>query len=276
MDYKAHKEAPKRVRLAREALHCCRLCPRQCAVNRIAGEKGYCRLDDSVRCFREMLFWGDEEQLVPSHQVYFAGCNLRCEFCPVFEWNNEPWMAREMDIDNLSRTIANRRMEGAKTLNLAGGEPAVNLHGILQLLARVEPETMVVWNSNMYYGEIVDELMTGLVDVYLADFKCGNDRCAKALLGAEDYVEVAKQNMLSACKHADIIVRHLVLPGHNECCLKPILHWLAEEMPRTKLSLRSDYVPPAEAIAAPKKYLQKDELQKVEDLAGKMGLNLVQ
>jgi putative pyruvate formate lyase activating enzyme len=70
-------------------------------------------------------------------------------------------------------------------------------------------------------------------------------------------------------------VRHLVLPGHNECCLKPILHWLAEKMPQTKLSLRSDYVPPAEAIAAPKKYLQEDELQKVEDLAGKIGLNLV-
>jgi putative pyruvate formate lyase activating enzyme len=213
MDYKAHKQAPHRARLAREALNCCRLCPRQCGVNRIVGEKGYCRLDDSVRCFREMLYSGEEQQLIPSHQIYFAGCNLRCEFCPVFEWNNKPWMAREMDIDDLSQTIANRRMEGARTLNLVGGEPAVNLHGILELLARVGPETQVVWNSNMYYREIVDELMTGLVDVYLADLKCGNDRCAKALVGAEDYVQVAKQNTLRACKHRTSLCATWSCPG---------------------------------------------------------------
>jgi putative pyruvate formate lyase activating enzyme len=275
MDRAAHQEATGRANQAQEALCCCRLCPRQCEVNRIAGEKGYCWLDNSVRCFREMLYCYEEEQLNPSHQIYFAGCNLRCEFCTVSEWNGEPWMAREMNIESLSQIIARRRMEGAKTLSLLGGEPAVNLHGILRLLAQVEQETQVVWNSNMYYSAVVDELMAGLIDVYLPDLKCGNNQCSKALLGAENYMEVAKRNTLAASEHGDVIVRHVVLPGHIECCAKAVLNWLAEEMPQTKLSLRSDYVPPAESMAAPTKYLREVDFRKVEDLAGKMGLNLV-
>jgi putative pyruvate formate lyase activating enzyme len=276
MDRAAHKQAGERAKRAVEALRCCKLCPRQCGVDRIAGEKGYCRLDDSVRCFREVLHWREEQQLIPSHQVYFAGCNLRCEYCTVSEWNNEPWAGEQIDIDDLVRTIARRRHEGAKTLNLLGGEPAVNVHGVLELLARLEPETQVVWNSNMYYNEIVDELMAGLVDVYLPDLKCGSDQCAEVLLGADDYVKVAKQNILRAQGHADVIVRHFVLPGHDKCCLKPVLSWLVEEMPDVKLSLRGDYVPPAEAVAAPTEYLRQGDFRKARNLAGKLGLNLIE
>jgi putative pyruvate formate lyase activating enzyme len=276
MNRAAQKQASDRAIAARDALHCCRLCRRRCSVNRIAGEKGYCGLDASVRCFREMLYCGEERELVPSHQVYFTGCNLRCEFCTVFEWNDEPWAAKEMDIDSLSRKIADRKREGARNLNLLGGEPAVNVHGILALLGRVEPDTCVVWNSNMYYGEMVDELIAGLVDVYLADFKCGNEQCAEALLGADDYVQAAKENVLRAGERADVIVRHVVLPGHTDCCLKPLLRWLAEETPRTKLSLRGDYVPPGRAAKAPSGYLSEDDFRSVRDLAGNMGLNLIE
>lgn len=276
MERAAHKQAGERAKRATEALRCCMLCPRECGVDRIAGEKGYCRLDGSVRCFREVLHWGEEEQLVPSHQVYFAGCNLRCEYCTVSEWNNEPGSAEVIDMDDLVRTIASRQQEGARTLNLLGGEPAVNLHGVLELLARLEPETQVVWNSNMYYCELVEELLAGLVDVYLPDLKCGSDRCSASLLGADDYLTVAKQNILRALKHGDVIVRHFVLPGHDKCCLRPILTWLADAVGDVKVSLRGDYVPPAEATAAPTEYLGQDDFGKARNLAGKLGLNLVE
>jgi putative pyruvate formate lyase activating enzyme len=275
MDYQAHKEALDRAKLAREALTCCNLCPRRCGIDRTIGEKGYCGLDDSVRCFREMLYFGEESELIPTQQIHFTGCNLRCEFCVVSEWNEQPLAAEEMNVDDMVKRIAYRQSQGAKTLNLVGGEPAVNLYGILELLGRIDSKIKVVWNSNMYYNNVVDKLITGLADIYLADLKCGNSRCAAALLGAENYVSAAKENILKAYKHADVIVRHLVMPGHSECCLKPILRWLSENIPQVKLSLRGNYIPPAEAVSAPKGYLKKEDMQLAVDLAGDMGLRLI-
>lgn len=275
MNYQAHREVIERTRLVREALANCNLCPHQCGVDRTTGEEGYCGLDDTVRCFRDMLFYGEESELIPSHQIHLAGCNLRCEFCVVAEWNQQPFMAEEMDFVDMVKRISYRQSKGAKTLNFLGGEPTINLHGILELLGRLEPGIRVVMNSNMYYNEIVDKLMTGLVDVYLADFKCGNNNCAKALLGVSDYMEVIKQNILKATRHADIIIRHVVMPGHSECCLKPIFVWLAVEIPGVKLSIRDNYVPPVQAASAPMEYLTQKDMQNAVDWAEKMRLRLI-
>jgi putative pyruvate formate lyase activating enzyme len=89
-------------------------------------------------------------------------------------------------------------------------------------------------------------------------------------------VEVAKNNILRAVRHSDVIVRYLVLPGHSDCCLEPILGWLSAELPNVKLSLRGNYVPPVAATAAPLQYLQPDELKRAEHLAAEKGLTLVQ
>lgn len=275
MDYQAHSQAFERIKTAREALINCNLCPRQCGVDRTAGEKGYCGLDDTVRCFLEMLYYGEESELVPSHQIHFAGCNLRCEFCVVAEWNEQPLVAEEMDFDDMAKRIAHRQSKGAKTLNFLGGEPSVNLHGVLELISRVDSGIRVVWNSNMYYNDIVDKLLAGLVDVYLADFKCGNNNCAEVLLGANNYIEVVKRNILKAAEHADVIIRHVVIPGHSECCLKPIFEWLTTEIPDVKLSLRGNYVPPIPVTSAPAEYLKPDDMQSAVDLAKNMGLKLV-
>jgi len=253
----------------------CRLCPRNCGVDRTAGATGYCGLDDSVRCYREVLYDGEEDDLNPSHHIYFAGCNLRCEFCTVAEWNESPDAAEETDIVALGDKITERIRQGARTLNLLGGEPAVNIAGILELLRRVECETTVVWNSNMYYNTIVDELTAGLVDVYLADLKVGNSRCAETMLKAADYLEVAKKNILKASSHGRVIVRHVILPGHTKCCLEPVLHWLAERLPGVEVSLRGDYFPPADAVAAPGGYLSGNEFQNALQLAAQLRLNLV-
>ncbi|MHC4212060.1 MAG: radical SAM protein [Planctomycetota bacterium] len=276
MNHSDHKQAIDRSDQALKALRNCKLCPRNCRVNRKNGEKGYCGLYDSAHCFREMLHLHEEQMLVPSHQIYFAGCNLRCQFCSVSEWNEEPFAAPIMDIDQLIKAIAHRKSEGAKNINLLGGEPAVSLAGILELLAKIPPETQVVWNSNMFYSDIVNELTEGLIDVYLADIKCGNDKCAQKLLGVDNYLQTVKKNTLWATEHASVIVRHLILPGHTECCLKPVLAWLGEELPHTDLSLRGNYVPPAEINSAPADYLKAEQLQRAEDLAGNLGLNLVQ
>jgi len=236
---------------------------------------GFCRLPDGALCFREMISYVDEEQLVPCHHVYFAGCNLRCEFCTVAEWNESPQQAQPLDVDALAATVRRRRAEGARTLAFLGGEPSVSILGALRLLARVQADVRVVWNSNMYYSPVVAELLDGIADIYLADLKCGNQRCAQAILGAADYVETAMQNVLEGSAGADVIIRHLVLPGHRECCLGPILEWIAEHLPAAKVSLRGDYAPPVPAGSAPAQYLSQDELSDAQTFATALGLHLV-
>jgi len=254
----------------------CRLCPRDCRVNRSEGETGYCGLDDRVHCFREMLHRAEEAELSPSHQVYFAGCNLRCRFCTVEEWNREPLVVPALDPQWLLGRIEHRRRQGARNVNLLGGEPTVSLPGILRLLGRAHPSTPVVLNSNMYYNSSIDALLHAFVGVYLADLKCGDRRCAEALLDAEDYVEVARQNILMASKHSNLIVRHLILPGHTDCCLRPTLRWLAQEIPDVKLSLRTNYVPPAAAGPAPTGYVLPQEAAAARDEARNLGLRLIE
>lgn len=275
MHYQAYKQISERVKLAREALVSCNLCPHSCGVDRTAGQKGKCGLDDTVRCFRQMLYCGEENELNPSHQINFAGCNLRCEFCVVAEWNQTPTAAQEVDFDDLAMKIAAHQDNGARTVNILGGEPAVNVHGILELLACLKPQIKVVWNSNMYYNELVDKLTMGLVDVYLADFKCGNNQCSQDLLGVNSYLEVVTDNILKAAEHADVIIRHVVMPGHRQCCLEPLLMWVARKLPAVKVSLRDNYVPPVEAALAPAGYLRQEEMRTAVGFAEKMGLNLI-
>lgn len=265
---------------AREAaashLRQCRLCPRDCRVDRSRGQTGYCGLDGQIRCFREMLHPAEEAELSPSHQVYFAGCNLRCGFCTVAEWNEQPLAVGPLDMDWLVGRIEHRRGQGARNVNLLGGEPTVSLPGILSLLTRVPLSTPVVLNSNMYYNSDIDELLRTFVGVCLADLKCGNSECAGALLDARDYVDVARRNILMASRHCDLIVRHLILPGHMDCCLRPTLRWLAGAIPHVKLSLRTNYVPPATAGSAPTDYPSSADILAATNEARGLGLRLIE
>ena len=262
----------------RAAMHLreCRLCPRDCRVDRTAGERGYCGLDDRAHCFREMLHGAEEAELSPSHQVYFAGCNLRCDFCTVSEWNREPLAVPELDGDWLLGRIEHRKEQGARNVNLLGGEPTVSLPGILEWLTRLRSPISVVLNSNMYYNSSIDALLRGFVGVYLADLKCGNAACAETLLDAKDYVEVARENILMAREHSSVIVRHLILPGHTDCCLRPTLRWLAGAFPDVKLSLRTNYVPPAKPVAAPAGYTTPEEIAAAVRDARDLGLELIE
>ncbi|MCP4454650.1 MAG: radical SAM protein, partial [Planctomycetes bacterium] len=219
MKQASHTDCANRADQAGESLQSCHLCARHCGVNRLAGETGYCGLDATTRCFRELLHEAEESGLNPSHQIYFSGCNLRCEYCSVQEWIESPDAADPLDVKALMRAVTLRKTQGARTLNLLGGEPTVSLPGVLGLLSCIDPDTRVVWNSNMYYSNTTAQYLDGLVDITLADLKCAHETCATQLLNAPNYVQVARQNILEAAKTNQVIIRCLLIPGHQDCCL---------------------------------------------------------
>ena len=276
MNPEAYKEIPNRRLFFEKLIQSCELCPRMCGVNRLEGEKGFCGLDARAYCFREILHPNEEKELSPSHQIYFSGCNLRCEYCSVAEWNELPCEIDAIELDNLVKRIRERQAQGAMNLNFLGGEPSVNVYGILDFLERIDHSTTIVWNSNMYYDGVVDEGLRGLADIFLADIKCGNTECSEKNLSAADYFSVACNMVSRAIEHADVIVRHLVLPGHLDCCCRPILEWLVKELPEVKISLRFNYIPPPEANYSPKGYLSQEEKDYVLEMASRMNLNLIE
>lgn len=216
---------------------------------------------------------GEEPELVPSHTIFFTGCTLRCRYCQNFEIAFCPLAGREVRPDQLARLIDLRHQEGSANVNLVGGDPAPHLAAILETLARVTEDVAVVFNSNMYLSEDALGLLDGVVDVYLADLRYGNDSCASVLSDAPHYTRIVHDTILTGAEHADLMVRHLVLPGHVECCTKPALSWLAERLPGVYLNLMFQYRPCYRVEAGPMaRALTEEERSAARDEACRLGL----
>lgn len=265
----------EKIELADRLTRKCSLCERKCGVDRTAGEVGFCGVGHESRYFFEQTLWGEEAPLIPSHEVFFSGCNMRCKYCYSWEAVLDPTRGQEVVTEDFARLIDFRREEGAANLNLIGGEPTVNLPSILKALRLVTRPTPVVWNSNFYMSEDTMHLLDGIVDLYLGDFRFGNDRCANEISDTDRYFEVASRNFKMAAESSDLIIRHLVMPGHVECCLRPIAEWVAANLPNTPFNLMFQYVPCHEAMDHPVlgRSLTRDEEVQAKEIVKSLGLN---
>ena len=188
----------------------------------------------------------------------------------------------------LSRAIEKRAMIDAgkahplslpgasRNVNWVGGDPTSNLAFILRTLSECDANLPQVWNSNMYLTERTLELLDGVIDVYLTDFKYGNDICAKRLSGIDRYMEVAQRNHLIARAQAEMIIRHLVLPSHLECCTRPILTWIAENLEGVKVNVMGQYRPAhkAQSFGDISRSIRVSEYESALRIAEELGLDL--
>lgn len=230
-----------------------------CGANRASGQPGHCGVLDP-RISSEFIHMGEEPELVPSYTIFFAGCTFDCVYCQNHDISTNPRSGVAIPPDKLSRMIeamaassapVARPMHGANraaNVNWVGGDPTSNVHYILQTMNECEANLPQVWNSNMYLTEMTMNLLKGVVDVYLTDFKYGNDACAKRLSKVDDYTNVVQRNHLLAKTDAEMIVRHLVLPNHIECCTRPVLSWIAENLEGVKVNVMGQYRPCHDAM----------------------------
>lgn len=264
-----------KIELAERMLKSCSLCERRCGADRAAGELGFCGVSDSSRYTFEQILVGEEAPVIPSHEVFFSGCNMRCAYCYSWESVLDPARGKEIEPWELAELMDSRREEGAVNVNLIGGEPTVNLSFILKALRKTRNPTAVVWNSNFLMSEETMRLLDGVVDLYLGDFRFGNDRCASKLASTKRYYDVAGRNFLLAAESGDLIIRHLVVPGHVECCLLPIAEWVSKNMPDVPFHLMFQYTPYFKAVGDPVlgRSLTAEEIAKAQNIAGSFGLN---
>jgi putative pyruvate formate lyase activating enzyme len=233
----------KRVAQAAQHLVHCTLCEHRCGANRLVGELGPCKAGFTARVFRHRVEFGEEIEIVPSHLFYLSGCDLRCSFCIAESNAFNPSMGTELTANFLADAIANGRRHGARNIQWVGGEPTIHIPAILDAMSGCSQLPPVVWKSDFYGTPEAFVLLKGIVDIYVADFKFGNDQCAKSLAKVDRYVATVTRNLALAAKQGDLIVRHLLLPGHFDCCYRVVVDYLARELPDVKFSIRDGYLP---------------------------------
>jgi len=262
----------QRIALAEDLLRQCCFCQHRCRVDRTRGEMGKCGCDATSHAYSEEVLWGEEEFITPSYAIFFAGCNLRCAFCSASESNLQPQNHTPIAAEAVARRV--RRCEPRPaSFSLIGGEPTVHLHTCLRLIAALPPDLPVVWNSNFYFTHSAAQLLEGLVDVFIADVHFGNDDCARSLAGVESYLETLTRNLQWANSAGTLVARHLVLPGHLECCTRPALELLAEELPRVPIHIMTSYVPPtAPTIGELGRELDEQEAARAFEIGQSLGL----
>ncbi|MFW9882663.1 MAG: radical SAM protein [Candidatus Thorarchaeota archaeon] len=238
--------------IANKYLKECIFCERQCEVNRIDGEKGFCLISKDSYISSAFIHLGEEPNLIPSGTIFFQGCNFGCVFCQNYDIS-QAWKGKK-NIEVVARKVNTRELasiaeklvdRGAININYVGGDPIPNIHTIIGSLNYQQSNICQLWNSNFFLTDKSLSLIIDLMDFWLPDFKYGNNKCANKYSGIDNYYDILTRNLKrihDEC-NGEICIRHLVMPAHIECCSKPILNYVAKELPKAVVNIMAQYRP---------------------------------
>lgn len=270
----------------------CRICPRNCGVNRY-HDIGYCGATAELKISLAQLHFGEEPPISGSRgsgTIFFSHCNLRCVFCQ----NHRISLSGSGQIiseEELLEEIFNLQDRGAHNINLVTPTHySTPLIAVLSKAKELGLRIPILWNSSAY--ECVETLqkLKGLVDMYLPDFKYYHPLYAKKYSHAEDYPAVALkalQEMVAQTGFLQedsygvatkgVLVRLLLLPNALSGT-KDSLRLLADEFgTKLPLSLMGQYYPAAEAVHIPElnRGVKAKEYQAVVEIAQEIGFEKV-
>jgi putative pyruvate formate lyase activating enzyme len=269
-----------KIELARRNLSNCHLCAHRCGVDRLAGELGVCSLGTAATVAERFVHIAEEAPINPSLVLNLAGCGLRCQFCQQFDLLAPGAVVGE---DLGGELWSKLETKGARSLSFIGGNPDESLYAILRFLrdAPGDWKLPVVWNCHGYATHETVGLLEGVVDVFVPDFKYGNDECGRRLSKVPSYLETTTTGIAAmAAQGVPVIVRILVLPEHFDCCHAPSLQFLAS-LPDRKtffVSVRGQYCPDWKITSrdgALGRRVSVDEVNSVRQQARDLGLQLI-
>ncbi len=235
----------------------CRLCPRNCGVDRLQGETGYCGENARMRSAWAGLHLGEEPPLIGdrgSGTIFFSGCTLKCGSCQNCQISHQG-LGREISPAELTGLMLRLQERGGDNINLVTASHFTP--SVVQAVAEARVQGLsipMVWNSSGYEQLATLDLLRETVDVYLPDCKTLDPEVSRRLMGAPDYpvaAQAALQKMMEdkplVFEHGQIlqgvIVRHLVLPNLLASS-REVLEWFAGQgRDRALLSLMFQYTP---------------------------------
>ncbi len=255
-----------------ELLKSCHICPRCCGVNRLLDECGFCGVGNTIRISKKFIHYGEEELLNPAYTIYFTGCNMRCAFC-----SNQRFILKPEDGGIFMAAATAEAVDTAfrngqiRCLELLGGEPVCQLSALPKLLPLLKESVPIVWNSNIYAVKAVFEMVREVVDFWVIDLKFGNNQCAAAIASTPDYFETVTANLCQIYPER-LIIRHLPLHGHFDCCTRPVLEWIAAYHPDTPVSIAA-MLPDRKRCCNP---FDDDENAALHELSEQLKINRIQ
>ncbi|MDR2718230.1 MAG: radical SAM protein [Treponema sp.] len=279
----------------------CRLCPRACGVDRLAGSDGFCGESSQLKLAFAGLHRGEEPPLSGkggSGTIFVSGCNLGCIFCQNWqisgggqtvkrhERRQDQRLGRIVSTDEFTAICLKLQKSGAENINMVTGSHAVP--AIVQGLIAAKAAGLnipVLWNSSGYESLETLELLNGHIDTYMPDLKTLDSSLAAKFFNVPDYPQAASQAILWMMRHrpqqpCHVIIRHLILPGHLEST-RAVLRWFADNARGSALlSLMSQYTPIKETnglgysslVHSPGRFLSKREYETVMGWLEELGI----
>jgi putative pyruvate formate lyase activating enzyme len=275
-----------KIELAERILDNCVLCQLRCQADR-NSRPGACGFDSGSYYNYDCVDSLVQDILRTTYSIIFKGCTIRTFLYKEFKANQDP-ASRAIDSKRLAAAIDaeyGRYMPGKRKarggdeplkLHFTGGEPIPHLYGILDTLKYVTVNIATVFDSNMYMTPEALRLLDGAIDLYAGEFTFGNDAHALRYYGAKNYWSTVTRAFTEAKKQADVILYHVPLSGHLECCSKPVAEWCAKYLGTdTYVYLHTDYHLKYDEFPELRASLSKDESRRAYDIFDRAGFRNV-
>ena len=261
-------ELKKRGEALWSVMESCKLCPRQCGVNRLAGTEGYCRASSRLEIASYHPHFGEEKPLVGkggSGTVFFTNCGLRCVFC--INWDiSQEGRGEDSSIDDLAEMMVKLQEMGCHNINVVTPTHySAHIVLALDIAASRGLRLPVVYNTCGWERLEILKQLDGIVDIYLPDFKYSDGKmAAKYSSAAETYPEVTQAALLEMHRQVGVagpgsdgliyrglMIRHLVMPN-DVGGTKGVIEWIAGNLPKdTYFNIMSQYRPMYKAFDYP-------------------------
>ena len=269
----------------------CTLCPRNCKVNRLKGEKGFCDLDYLPKILSYGQHFGEENVLVGkfgSGTIFFTSCNLACVYCQNYEISQLK-IGTKIDFRELANIMIELQNLGCLNINLVTPTPHVfSILKALEIAINRGLKIPIVYNTSSYDSIKTLKLLDNIIDIYMPDIKYGSNENAIKYSKVRNYFDVAKEAVKEMHSQVGdlvieegiakkgLLVRHLILPN-NLAVTEEVMKFVAGLSKNTFINLMDQYYPCHKAYEYPKlsRRITKKEHQKSIKLAKKYGLKRI-
>ena len=238
-----------RIEAIRQRMAHCDLCAHRCGADRTNGQTGICGATCLPSVYQHFIHLGEEIQLVPAFVVNFAGCNLHCPDCAErHRWTQNP--LKIGSAPHYARAMAAYWNKSGlpKSLEWIGGEPSIHLDYVLEASIELKnglgsncPD--IYLNTNVYFNDDLISYMKNILDGFVFDLKCIKP-CELILTGFDNYTNVVTRNIQKIYEiwpHDKLILRHLIQPGHVQCCTKNVVLWCKNNTPDLRFNLMTAF-----------------------------------
>lgn len=271
-------------------LEACKLCPRECQVNRLKGQKGFCQITDKIEIALASLHYFEEPCISGkegSGTIFFSHCNMKCMFCQNHEISQEG-KGKAITVEKLAEIMVNQQKRGAQNINLV--TPTMYSTQIKEAIRIAKEKGLripIIYNSNGYESITALKNLEGYIDIYLPDLKYYSNTLAEKYSKVPNYFEIATKAIREMIRQVGkpildengimkkgVMIRHLVLPNHL-LNTKGILKWIQENIKEDVwVSIMAQYFPTYQ-VREDKllgRKLTKEEYDRVKEWIDEIGL----